>query len=976
VGEDPGRPTVEESAKRGTRGERGTSDGDTQAAAARPETLREAGARAEGGAEALALARGATIGRYTIIRRIGAGGMGVVYLAFDPELDRRVAVKLLRTTAAAPGSEGPARLVREAQVMAKLSHPNVITVFDVGTFGNDVFVAMEYVKGSTLREWAKAAPRSAAETIAICVQAGRGLAAAHAQGILHRDFKPENILVDEQGRAKVLDFGLARSGERGAVEEPAARFELDDTLVGRRSSVSLPETQVGAVVGTPAYMAPEQLRSMAIDPRSDQFAFAITVFEALYGQRPFEGETLPDLLASMQKGRLPPPPPSARGVPRGVFPALAKGLAFEPAARFRSMDELLAALEGAAARIEWRRNFGALAVGALLVAGGIIVTLTREPRAAACSAIDQALGGVWDAPARGEVATAFKAVGGTSAEESLQRVTKALDDYAAGWVTMSTEACVATRVRGVQSDEALDLRSGCLRQRLDDVRALTDLLRHADAPLIDNALAGALRLRPLAACADVRALRAAYAPLSEDKRSPVEALRHDIANLVAWFNAGRCREAMPLATDVAARAKAVGYVPVEAEAFYWAGRTAGLCRDPRTSSDYLFEAESGSEESHQDELSANVLVALADVQGSGLSRYEEGMSLARIAEARIRRIGGSDAILATLARARGWIEYTHGNIEAALPYRREALDRHRRALGDDDPDALQFHAELADLEFEAGHLAAALTAQRELVDRSIAMLGAGALRTGRYVLDVGETLVAEGQYEEAAPWLDRARATVTAGVLEHSKYVDAIERFGLGEVDRGAAELRAVVAIGEHDVGPNDPYPLSTRSDLAKWLAVHRRAEAGDVASAVIAQIASVKGEENPWYSNAYAALALVDARAGRVKDRTTENTAKHAISLAEHGAGQLPYALLALGEVLLARGDVGAAREPLERAMTLVTERGGIDPIIQGDLDFALARALWGADRARATDLAQSAKRAYAASREPSFGGIGRMDR
>ena len=720
------------------------------------------------------------------------------------------------------------------------------------------------------------------------------------------------------------------------------------------------------MVGTPAYMAPEQLRSMPVDARSDQFAFCITMFEALYGVRPFPGETLLDLLHAMEKGRVAAPPAPARDVPRAVLPVLAKGLAFQPSARWRSMDELLPALEEAAASPGRRRTLRRFAVGALLVASGLVVAITRGPRAPVCSAADQALTGVWDATGREQLAAAFRASGDPNAEESLRRVTKALDDYAAGWVAMSTEACVATRVRGVQSDEALDLRSGCLRQRLEDVRALTDLLRHADAPLVDNALGGALRLRPLAACADVRALREAYEPVSEGKRAAVDALRHDVANVVAWFNAGRCHEAMPLAIEVAARARSAGYVPVEAEAFYWAGRTAGLCRDPRTSSDYLFEAIAKSDESHQDELTAQVLVALAEIQGSGLSRYEEGMSIARIAEARVSRIGGADAILAALAKARGWIEYTHGNIEAALPLRREALERHRRALGDDDPDALQLHAELADLEFEAGHLEAALTAQRDLFARSVAMLGPSALRTGRYALDIGETLAAEGKYEEAAPWLERARTTVTAGVLEHSKYVDAVEHIGLGEVDRGAAELRAVVAIGEHDVGPNDPYPLSTRADLSKWLAVHRRPEARDLAAGVIKQIESLKEEENPWYSSAYATRAIADARAGKA-DGATEATARHAVSLAEHGAAQLPYALLALAEVLLARGDATAAREPLERARAMASERGGIDAIIEGDLDVALARALVEVDGARAKELMVDAKRAYAASKEPA---------
>ncbi|MGO8994951.1 MAG: protein kinase domain-containing protein [Polyangiaceae bacterium] len=911
------------------------------------------------------LARGATIGRYTIIRRLGSGGMGIVYLAFDPELDRRVAVKLLQTKGQGGGSEGPARLVREAQVMAKLSHPNVITVFDVGTFGDDVFVAMEYVRGVTLREWWTSERRSAAAVIAICVQAGRGLAAAHAQGILHRDFKPENILVDEQGRARVLDFGLARSG----ADEPSPtdrQFELDDTLVGRRSSVSLPETQFGEVLGTPAYMAPEQMRSLPVDARSDQFAFCIVAFEALHGKRPFVGETMGEVLKEIEQGRVVVPQAeggASRHTPRAVLAALTKGLAFDPNARWRSMDELLGALERGAAG---SRRMGVLVatLGGLVALAVLVFGVARASRGPVCSGADESLAGVWDRSVREEVATAFRASGSPNAEGILPRLTKALDDYAAGWVAMSTEACVATRVTGVQSDEALDLRSGCLRQRLGDVRALADLLRHADAPMVDNALGGALRLRPLSDCADVRALRAAYAPVGNDKRAAVEALRHDVADVIARFNAGRCQEAMPLATEVAARARTVGYVPAQADALYWAARTSTWCRDQKTASDYLFEAVADAEESHQDEIAARALAMLTYVRGSGLSRYEEGISIGRLAEAAIRRIGSPDAILADLAQARGWVEYTHGNLEAALPLRREAIERHRRALGDADPDALQMKAELGDLEYESGHFAVALTTQKELLQRSVDLLGPAHQRTGRYTLDVGETLVMQGKYDEAKPWLDRARPIVAAGALEHSKFVDAVEHIGLGDVDGGAAELRALVAAGEHENGPDDPYPLSTRADLVKWLAVHRRPEAGEEAGALVRRIAAVREEENPWYSNAYAALAISLARGGRVEPGV-EAVATHAVALAEHGAAQLPYALLARGEAALARGDRAGAVAPLERAIGMVAERGGIDAIVEGDLALALSRALAGMDGARSKALAESAKEAYARSKD-----------
>jgi hypothetical protein len=197
--------------------------------------------------------------------------------------------------------------------------------------------------------------------------------------------------------------------------------------------------------------------------------------------------------------------------------------------------------------------------------------------------------------------------------------------------------------------------------------------------------------------------------------------------------------------------------------------------------------------------------------------------------------------------------------------------------------------------------------------------------------------------------------------------VEAVEHIGLGEVDRGAAELRALVARGEHDNGPDDPYPLSTHGDLVKWLVVHRRGELGDEAAAVVSHISDLRQDESAWYSNADAALAILMARAGKA-DARAETLARHAVGLAEHGASQLPFALEALGEVLLARGDAAGATPPLERAMAMVADRGGIDAIIEGDLDFALARAKGAVDPSRSNSLAASARRAYARSKEPGF--------
>ncbi len=923
------------------------------------------------------LARGATIGRYTIIRTLGAGGMGVVYLAFDPELDRRVAVKLLRASPD-PGSssEGPARLLREAQVMAKLSHPNVIAVFDVGQFNDDVFVAMEYVRGVTLREWWAKPGRTPEEVVAVCVQAGRGLAAAHGRGVLHRDFKPENVLVEEgaAARARVLDFGLARSTV--AETTGTGRFELDDTLVGKRVITLQPLTQVGTVLGTPAYMAPEQILGGEVDARSDQFAFAIVAYEALYGARPFRGETLGEVLTEMDAGRVRPPPKGARA-PRGVFPVLARALARKPEDRWPSVDALLDALErvgGGGARRSGATWGVGVAIVVAVVAGIAVARASRPPP---CGGAAGALAGVWDDAARAEVTRAFRASGNANAEPMLARVQGALDQYAKEWADMSTDACLATRVRGEQSDEALDLRTACLRGRLDDARALAELLRHADAQLVDNAYGAVLRLPPVAGCADVRALRASYEPIQgEAKKLEADAVRRDVANVAARYNAGRCEEAMPIAVDVAKRASALGVPSVEAEALYWRARVGHVCGDAKAANDAAFQAAADAERSHQDELRARCLVELVYLQGTQLARYDEALDFGRLAEAAIQRIAATAPsadrqppfMFAELARARGWVEYTRGDLPAALPLRREALVRHVEAIGDKDPDAIQIHAELADLEFEAGQYREALADEREVLHRAIDLLGPRHMRTGRYTLDVAETLVSQGKYAEAQTWLDRSRPIVSLDVADHQEFVDAVQRFGTGDVDGGDARLLECVRRADKEWGPEDPYPLSVEGDRAKWLAVHRRTDrAMAAARAVVERVLATKDPNNPWLPNGYAAYALLLARAGRADDALPH--ADRAIAMSEKGAmGQLPFALLAKGEALLAKGDRAGAIAPLDRARTQVEERDGIDGVIRGDIAAALAKALAGSDDARAAAMADEAKRDYAASSEPGF--------
>ncbi|MCB9703819.1 MAG: serine/threonine protein kinase [Myxococcales bacterium] len=290
----------------------------------------------------------ARIGRFQILHEIGAGGMGVVYAAYDETLDRRVAIKLLIGTDALTSKAGQ-RLRREAQAMARISHPNVVQIYDVGEHRGQIYVAMEYIEGTELSRWLADEALSWAEIIDVFIQAGRGLQAAHEAGVVHRDFKPDNVMIRRRNaqsargevRAKVLDFGLAAvahpDGSAPAPDEPDEPDEPDvDAPLTRL-------TATGALMGTPRYMSPEQFLGADSDPRSDQFSFAVALYEALFGERPFAGESFSELREAVLGGSM-RPPPRASDVPGWARETLLRALALDPNERWASMDELLTVL--------------------------------------------------------------------------------------------------------------------------------------------------------------------------------------------------------------------------------------------------------------------------------------------------------------------------------------------------------------------------------------------------------------------------------------------------------------------------------------------------------------------------------------------------------------------------------------------------------------------------------------------------------
>jgi len=568
---------------------------------------------ARDGAEA-PLPRGAIVGRYVVVDLIGAGAMGVVYAAWDPQLQRRVALKLLRPDR--DDGRGP-KLLREAQAMAKLQHPHVVAVHDVGAVDERVFVAMELVEGDTLAGWLNARPRTWREIVAIFAQIGEGLAAAHDAGLVHRDFKPDNVLVGGDGRARVGDFGLAYAAHRtlGDATGPVGTL-----------------TQTHALVGTPAYMAPEQLAGEAADARSDQFGYCTALFEALYGVRPFPAGELGELRAAIAAG--PKPPASAR-VPARVKRIVLRGLDVDPAKRFPSMRALVGELAHAP-----RTRIAAvatLAAAAAIAATGFAMHRDAAP---ACGGADAAWGDTWDGSARAAVQAAFAHTARPSAAFAFGHVDQTLTAYRASWVAAERNVCEATRVRGVQAEPVMAARMQCLDDRRREAGALARVLGAADAGVVDNVGKTLATLGSIDACT---ALRADETTTGGDLATRVRraAIRDELADASALEAAGRYADGLAIARSGVAAAHALGDRGLEAELLYRRGHLEKQA-DTGASEATLHEAATLAIAARDDGAAADAWIYLIYIDGFDAGRRNDGERWASYAKAAIERLGGDD----------------------------------------------------------------------------------------------------------------------------------------------------------------------------------------------------------------------------------------------------------------------------------------------------------------------------------------------
>jgi tetratricopeptide (TPR) repeat protein/predicted Ser/Thr protein kinase len=877
---------------------------------------------------------GEVLGRYFILHELGRGGMGVVYAAYDPELDRKIALKLLH-----PGrsreAAGQARLLREAQALARLAHPNVIHVYDAGTAGDRVFVAMELVDGEPLAAWLAQEPRPWRQVLAVFLAAGRGLAAAHAAGLVHRDFKPGNVLLGNDGRVRVLDFGIARpaGGEEHPEPEPAA---LADSRAVR---LATPLTRAGMVVGTPRYMAPEALGGGRIDARADQFSFCVALHEALYGFPPYAGREPLDLLAETTAGRIQEPPAgdwSAAKVPAWLRRIVLRGLSPDPAQRYASMDELLADL-GRDRAAPLKRRAAVAAVLIAVAAGAFAVYESGQRQARLCTGAAEKLAGVWDGARKAAVRRAFLASGRPYAADAWNGVEKSLDAYTRSWTAHRIEACEATRVRGEQSPELLDLRMQCLDRRLREVGALTRLFASGGSGIVERAVQASLGLPGLDECADATALTGPVrAPAGAAARRALEAVHTHIAEAHTLWTTGRYADGLPVAAAAVEAAAKLGYAPVEGEAL----RVRALLEDSANRFDAaektLFQTLTAAARGRHDALAARAWIDLVWVSGYRQRKYDEGRRWAGMAAASLARLGGAAAypeMDADLKSNLGGILDAQGDHAGGLALQQQALALYEKTLGADHPSVGRTLNRIGNAWYDLKRYPEALAAYRQALEQTRRSQGPRhptvAVRLGNMAL----VLDAQGRFDESL----------------------ALQLQGL--------------AIEEQALGPNHPRISITHGNLAALLVTMRRPqEALEHARRGLA-IAEADPDAAPedlgasWLNVAEALRELErypEALAGaeRAQDLLLKSVGAHHpwTALAESARGQ----------ILRAQGHPAEAIVALRESLAGYKAAGEESPEVAWTR-FTLARALWDVgEHAQALALANQARRQLAGSTRP----------
>ena len=840
------------------------------------------------------------LGRYRVVRRLGEGAMGVVYAGHDDKLDRPVALKLLHTAdRGRSGERYRQRLVREGQALAQVSHPNVAGVYEVGEARESIYIAMEYIEGRTLKQWIEEERPEVDDILSVIFAVGEGLSAVHDAGLLHRDVKPTNILVDVQGRARLIDFGLAKLGAADSSSELAT----PQSTAPSAASLSSDLTQTGARVGTPAYMAPEQLFPGTATPRSDQFSLCVVLYEMLYGQRPFAAGKW---AASLSRGANGLVFPGDVAVPRRVRKALRRGLSLHAAERFPSVRALLNALRRSA-RPWWGV---AVAAGAVCLPVALLWPIDEDTCSAGAKRVEQ----VWNADKRARTKERLVDSHPLHGPEAAGRVTTMLDVYAGEWAAAHQTVCERT-------GHELDAGMACLGRRLAGMSAWVDVLVDVESELDYQAIRGsAAMLAPVEPCKAVRGDETRPAPPPASLRPQVEVVRGQLAHVAAIREAGQLEDAVPLAEDAVAKASALGYMPLTADAWTELGKTHDARGDSAAAESLLMSAFWAASSASADRAAVEAAAFVIHVIGEDIERRDEARMWLRSAEVHADRLDDGAGSRARLLEAAGNVEVAAGHPEEALRLHREAYAIWIEREGEDSHDVAVNLTNQGTALQGLGEFAAARGIFRRAQELFEAHLGHWHPRVAMALARLANTTHADGDYESAAQQLTRAfeivQATTGADTAEGLMIRNglAVSWESLGELNKAAEMLRGII---------------ETQRGGASQL---NRGVAHENLGRVLHQL----GLFEEALSHQRVALDL-------------------RVQVFGDGHPLVSGPLTGIGQCLVALGRSEEALDPLSRALE-IREQGGAGPRYLAPTRFALSQALAESDPGRARSLLDAA--------------------
>ena len=857
------------------------------------------------------------LGRYLVRGAVGSGGMGVVVAAYDPELDRKVAIKLVATERTEPR----ARLVREAQAMARLSHPNVVTVYEVIWIGERAGIVMELVEGHDLAAWRKARPRGWREIVAVYVQAARGLSAAHRAGLVHRDFKPSNVLIGADGVVRVTDFGLARAVALGELEPAQA---TPSTAAPNPLDVTL--TRTGAMIGTPAYMAPEQHLGAVVDARTDQWAFGCALYEALHGQRPFDGDEREHLRDNVVGGALRPEPPASE-VPRAIRAAVRRALSRRPDDRFADMDALIAALT-VPARRAWRLAAGALAMSTVAITVALVATMRQNRLAATCEGLEAPMAARWN-PSKAQALRA-RMIGAGRSAAAADGVLSTLDQYGRLWTSMRQQACSMTR-QGVQSQERLDRRMRCLDQRLTELGGVVEGLLEPGARRISAAGDAVDRLRPLSDCDDPH--ESVPRPPGARARLEIDRAETELARAHSFKELNQYERALPLAKDAAAVGQRTGWAPLEARALLLVGQCQQLQRDFTTSLATLDRAASVAASAKDDAVVADALAERFLLLDEYLGRPADALSGRSYIELALVRAGQPPALRARWLHYLAIALYEENRYDDALPFEVEAVRMWRTLVRPDSGHLLDSLETEANIEVGRKQFDAAQALLEEVMRGRIAARGPNDPLVASVEVNLGVLEFTRNELAAAIEhWERAARIDASSGTLNwrvHSNLGEA--RVDFGRLRAAASDFATALEMATREA-PGESVSVGECATAlgSVWMALGQLDRAGPLIARGLAAARNAKSESLTTALFVAARYALARGEIATAASELSELTA------ASRNPEDLPRRLLLEAEVVRARAGCRAARDAVERAFASLAN----DPYHSDRLEAAVLAA------------------------------------